>query len=132
MATGTDAGRRAIPCGVGHSSAADSEAAGREAVRLALEGHTASDQDLVILFTSVDHDVDALYAAAVAEAAPAGVFGCTSTGGFTHSEQVPSGCVAALLESGGRSFGVCHVERDDNESASSASSRPTHSWAPSC
>ena len=83
--------------GVGHSHAAESEAAGREAVSMALAGHTPTADDLVILFTDPDYDVEALYRAACAEAAPAGVFGCTSTGGFTHSEQVPGGCVAALL-----------------------------------
>ena len=79
--------RAAVSSGVGHSHLVDSEAAGREAVRTALEGHVPTADDLVILFTSVDHDVEALYAAAVAEAAPAGVFGCTSTGGFTHTDR---------------------------------------------
>ncbi len=112
--------RAAVSSGVGHSHLVDSGAAGREAVRTALEGHVPTADDLVILFTSVDHDVEALYAAAVAEAAPAGVFGCTSTGGFTHTEQVPSGCVAALLAADESSFGICHVERDDADIAESA------------
>ena len=118
MSTGADP--HAVSCGVGHSRAADSAAAGREAVRSALGGHTATPGDLVILFTSVGYDVGALYAAAVAEAAPAGVFGCTSTGGFTHAEQVPHGCVAALLAADERSFGVCHVECDRDDIAGSA------------
>ena len=112
--------RAAVSSGVGHSHLVDSEAAGREAVRTALEGHTPTADDLVILFTSVDHDIEALYAAAMTEAAPAGVFGCTSTGGFTHTEQVPSGCVAALLAADESSFGICHVERDDADIAESA------------
>jgi hypothetical protein len=120
MGERTLAAQRAASSGVGHSHLIDSEAAGREAVRTALEGHAPTADDLVILFTSVDHDIDALYAAAVAEAAPAGVFGCTSTGGFTHTEQVPSGCVAALLAADESSFGICHVERDDADIAESA------------
>ncbi len=120
METRTHVSPRAIPCGVGHSRAGESEAAGREAVRMALEGHEATERDLVILFTTVDYDVEALYAGAVAEAAPARVFGCTSTGAFTHAAQVPSGCVAALLAADDCSFGVCHVERDDDDIAGSA------------
>ena len=87
---------------------------------MALEGHEPTADDLVILFTSADYDVEALYPAAAAEAAPAGVFGCTSTGRFTHTEQVPSGCVAALLAADESSFGICHVERDDADIAGSA------------
>jgi hypothetical protein len=113
MSGSTLTGRRADSCGVGLSRDADSEEAGREAVRTALAGHSPTADDLVILFTSVDHDIEALYRAAAAEAAPAGVLGCTSMGGFTHAEQVPSGCVAALLAGDESSFGVCHVERDD-------------------
>ena len=120
MAISTPAGRQAPASGVGHSRIPDSEAAGRDAVRMALAGHRPTAEDLVILFTSVDHDVDALYRAAVAEAAPAGVFGCTSTGGFTHAEQIPSGCVAALLAADESSFGVYHVECDDDDFAGSA------------
>jgi hypothetical protein len=120
MGKSTVAAHRAASSGVGHSHLIASEAAGREAVRAALAGHTATAEDLVILFTTVDHDVDALYAAAVAEAAPAGVFGCTSTGGFTDSAQVPSGCVAALLAADESSFGICHAERDDADIAGSA------------
>jgi hypothetical protein len=120
MGERTLAAPRGASSGVGHSHLRDSEAAGREAVRTALKGHTPTAEDLVILFTSVDHDVEALYAAAAAEAAPAGVFGCTSTGGFTHTEQVPSGCVAALLAADESSFGVCHSERDDHDIADSA------------
>lgn len=120
MGESTLAAKRAASPGVGHSHLIDSQAAGREAVRAALAGRIPTAEDLVILFTTVDHDVDALYAAAVAEAAPAGVFGCSSTGGFTHTEQVPSGCVAALLSAEESSFGVCHVERDDADIAESA------------
>ena len=106
--------------GVGHSPDSESEVAGREAVRMALAGHQPTAEDLVIVFTSVDYDVEALYRAAVAEAAPAGVFGCTSMGGFTNAEQVPSGCVAALLSADESSFGLCHLARDDNDIAGSA------------
>ncbi len=109
-----------IPSGVGHSHVAESEAAGREAVSMALAGHTPTADDLVILFTDPDYDVEAVYRAACAEAAPAGVFGCTSTGGFTHSEQVPGGCVAALLAADDTSFGLCHLECDEDDIAGSS------------
>jgi hypothetical protein len=111
--------RQAPPQGVGLSHLADAEA-GREAVRIALAGHEPTAEDLIILFTTVDRDVEALYRAAVAEAAPAGVCGCSSTGGFTQDEQVPSGCVAALLAADDRRFGICHVERDEDDIADSA------------
>jgi hypothetical protein len=112
--------RRAEQTGVGNTSASDSEIAGRDAVRAALAGHQATAADVVIIFASAEYDIEALYRAALAQAAPADVIGCTSTGGFTHTEQVPSGCVAALLEADQRSFGVCHVERDDADIAESA------------
>ena len=116
----TLAGQQATSSGVGHSRATESDAAGREAVRAALEGHQPTAADLVILLTSDEYDIERLYAAAVAEAAPAGVFGCTSTGGFTHTEQVPSGCVAALLRADDESsFGISHVARADDDIAGS-------------
>jgi hypothetical protein len=87
---------------------------------MALDGHRASAQDLVVVFANTDYDIEALYHAAAAEAAPAGVFGCTSSGGFTQSEQLPNGCVAALLQADQSSFGVCHVERDEADIAGSA------------
>jgi hypothetical protein len=120
MGSNPPTGQQAPPKGVGLSHLADAEASGREAVRSALAGHQPTAEDLIILFTSVARDVDALYRAAVAEAAPAGVFGCSSSGGFTHDEQVPSGCVAALLAADERSFGVCHLERDEDDIAGSA------------
>jgi len=116
----TLAARRATPCGVGHSRASESDAAGREAVRAALGGLQPTAEDLVILFASADYDVERLYHAALAEAAPAGVLGCTGTGNFTHEAQVPNGCVAAVLRADQSSFGVSHVERDDNDIAGSA------------
>jgi hypothetical protein len=112
----------APPCGVGHSHVSESESAGREAVRMALAGHTPTAEDLVVFFASTGYDIEALYRAAVAEAAPAGVFGCSSTGCFTHAEQVPSGCVAAVLVADESSFGVCHVECDESDIAGSARS----------
>lgn len=105
---------------VGHSAVSDSETAGREAVRAALAHHRPTADDLVLIFASTDHDIEALYRAAAAEAAPAPVVGCTSTGGFTHETQVPNGCVAALLVGEQSSFGVCHLERDDDDVAGSA------------
>jgi hypothetical protein len=105
---------------VGHSQVTDSATAGRDAVRAALAGHTPTADDLVVLFASADHDVPALYRAAADEATPAAVVGCSSTGGFTDMAQVPSGCVAALLVADERSFGVCHIERDDDDLAGSA------------
>lgn len=104
---------------VGSSAESVAEAAGREAVRMALAGHVATDRDLIVVFTSCDYDIAALYDAAAAEAAPARVVGCTSYGGFTHETPVPHGCVAALLEADGRSFGVCHVEREPGDIAGS-------------
>jgi hypothetical protein len=120
MESSSPTNQQAPPQSTGLSHLGDAEAAGREAVRGALAGHAATAEDLIILFTSVDRDVEAVYRAAVAEAAPAGVFGCSSTGGFTDTEQVPSGCVAALLAADGRCFGVCHVERDEDDIADSA------------
>jgi hypothetical protein len=102
----TLAGRQATSSGVGQSSAAESEAAGREAVRAALEGHQPTAEDLVILLTSAEYDIERVYQAALAEAAPAGVFGCTSTG-----------CVAALLPADETSFGVSHLARVDDDIA---------------
>jgi hypothetical protein len=119
MLTTASTVRRSETCGVGHSHVPDSSAAGRAAVRMALTGRVATADDLVVVFASADHDIDALYAAAVAQAAPAGVFGCTDTGGFTDAEQVPSGCVAAVLPAEETSVGVCHVERDDDDIAGS-------------
>jgi hypothetical protein len=120
MESSSPTDQQAPPQSTGLSHLGDAEAAGREAVRGALAGHAATAEDLIILFTSVDRDVEAVYRAAVAEAAPAGVFGCSSTGGFTDTEQVPSGCVAALLAADGRCFGVCQVERDEDDIADSA------------
>ena len=56
--------RAAVSSGVGHSHLVDSGAAGREAVSMALEGHIPTADDLVILFTDLDYDVEALYRAA--------------------------------------------------------------------
>lgn len=115
--------------GVGHSRARDSEAAGREVVRMALADHDATAQDLVMVFANTDYDVEALYRAAAAEAEPAGVFGCTSSGAFTQSEQLPNGCVGALLKADQSSFGVCHVERDEADIAGSARRAAEHARA---
>jgi len=101
----------------GHSDSPDACTAGREAVRRALAGYRPTADDVVLLFASADRDVPALVAAAEDEAAPARLVGCTSTGGFTEAEQVPSGCVAALLQAQERTFGVCHVQRDDEDIA---------------
>jgi hypothetical protein len=87
---------------------------------MALAGHTPTADDLVILFTDPDYDVEALYRAACEEAAPAGVFGCTSMAGFTHSEHVPGGCVAALLAADDTSYGLCHLECDEDDIAGSS------------
>jgi hypothetical protein len=106
--------------GVGHSRDSDSEIAGRDAVRMALGGEATTAEDRLIVFASAEYDIEVLYRAAVAEAAPAGVFGCTSSGSFTDATQVPSGCVAALLTADQRSFGVAHVERDEADISGSA------------
>jgi hypothetical protein len=104
----------------GHSEAPESQAAGREAVRAALGGRTATANDVVILFTSGEYDIDELFRAASGEAAPASVVGCTSTGAFTHDTLVQDGCVAALLRGDETSYGVCHVERDESAIGESA------------
>jgi hypothetical protein len=98
----------------------DSTAAGRDAVRATLNGREPGVGDVLVLFVSVDHDLQAVLRAARSEAAPARVVGCTSTGGFNDSGLVPSGCVAALLEADERSFGICHLQRDDRDVAGSA------------
>src|ERR1035437_1426364 len=85
MGNSTLKDQRAALLGVGHSHVGDSETAGREAVRMALVDHQPTSEDLIILFVSADQDLAALYRAAIAEAAPAGVFGCSSTGGFTDA-----------------------------------------------
>lgn len=104
----------------GHSEASDSQTAGREAVRAALRGQPAAAGDVVILFASAQYDIDELFHAAGDEAAPAQVVGCTSTGSFTDETLVPRGCVAALLGGETSSYGICHVERDDDDIAESA------------
>jgi hypothetical protein len=104
----------------GHSEATDSQAAGREAVRAALRGRAVASGDVVILFTSAVYDIDELFRAAADEAAPARVVGCTSSGGFTDETLVSHGCVAALLSGEEGSYGICHIERDDDDVAESA------------
>lgn len=99
--------------GVGESSAADSEEAGRSAVLAALDGRTPAAGDLVVIFPSVSYDLDALHHGALAAAGPAHVVGATTVGAFTHETQVPSGCAAIHMSSEDASFGVCHVELDD-------------------
>jgi hypothetical protein len=89
-------------------------------VRAALHGRSAVTGDVLILFTSAGYDIDELFRAAADEAAPAQVVGCTSTGGFTDETLVPRGCVAALLGGDDSSYGVCHLERDDDDIAESA------------
>ena len=74
----------------------------------------------MIVFTSADCDVDQLFRAAAEEAAPAATIGCTSSGGFTDDKVLMRGCVAALLRGEERSFGVCHLERDETDISGSA------------
>jgi hypothetical protein len=105
---------------IGVSTTTESETAGRQAVRAALEQRIPTERDLVIIFASFDYDFDALYSAAVSEAAPAMVVGCTSMGAFTHRDQVPHGCVAAFLPADDRSFGVCHLACDGGDISGSA------------
>jgi hypothetical protein len=106
--------------GVGHSEATDAATAGREAVRAALNGGHAASGDLVLIFPNAGYDLEALHAAALAEAAPAAVVGCTTVGAFTHEAQVVFGCVALFISGEDASFGVCHLERDDGDIAGSA------------
>lgn len=105
---------------VGLSSTTESEAAGRTAVRAALQQRVPTERDLVVIFASFDYDLRALYGAAMAEAAPARVVGCTSMGGFTHADQVPHGCVAAFLAGEERRFGVCHMPWEAGDISGSA------------
>ena len=99
--------------GAGHSDSADAAQAGRQAVRGAFGGRIPSADDVVIVFCNARHDVEALYRAAVTEAAPAQVVGCTSLSSFTNAHHVTRGVVAAVLPSVDASFGVCHLRRDD-------------------
>lgn len=103
--------------GVGHSEAADAATAGRESVRSALAGRTPASGDLVLIFPNAAYDLEALHAAAMVEAGPAAVVGCTTVGAFTHEAQVALGCVALFIAAADASFGVCHVERDDADIA---------------
>ncbi len=122
LKTRSPVAERAAPRLVGHSEASGSEAAGRDAVRAALRGVVPVAGDLVLMFISTHYDVDALYEAAAEAAAPAEIVGCTSTGGFTDHTLVPNGCVAALLRSDDSSYGVAHVERNEDDVAESARS----------
>ena len=103
--------------GFGHSAAEDAATAGRHAVRGALAGRVPAEGDLVIIFPSASYDLEALHGAAMQEAGPASVVGCTTVGAFTNDVQLPFGCVAAYIGGSGLSFGVCHVERDDADIA---------------
>jgi hypothetical protein len=105
--------------GFGHSTAEDAATAGREAVRGALAGRLPAAGDLVIIFPSASYDLEALHAAAMQEAGPAPVVGCTTVGAFTDGAQLRFGCVAAYIGGAGIAFGVCHVERDDADIAGS-------------
>jgi hypothetical protein len=120
LSTPRDNSHNRNPAGVGVSVARDGAAAAREAVTAALAGHRPAAGDLVLLFASADYPAPALHDAAVAAAAPAQVVGCTSTGGFTCTHEVPRGCVAALIPARERSFGICHVHRDEADLAGSA------------
>jgi hypothetical protein len=105
--------------GFGQSADADPATAGRDAVRMALAGRIPAAGDLVIIFPSAAYDLEALHAAALAEAGPAAVVGATTVGAFTQDTQVAFGCVAAHIAGDGLSFGVCHVSRDDADIAGS-------------
>jgi len=105
---------------VGISEAPDAETAAREAVLGALAGRVPTEHDLVVLFVTADYDVPTLYQAAVAVASPAAVVGCSGTDGLTHHGHVAAGCVAVVLPGDKRSFGVCHVARDEGDIAGSA------------
>ena len=47
--------------------------------------------DLVVIYPSVSYDLEALHAAAIEEAAPAAVVGCTTVGAFTRDVAGPGG-----------------------------------------
>ena len=106
--------------GFGQSSNSEAAAAGRESVRMALAGSEPQAGDLVIIFPSAAYDLEALHAAALEEAGPASVVGCTTVGAFTDSAQLQFGCVAAHIPGDDISFGVCHLERDDEDIMGSA------------
>jgi hypothetical protein len=94
----------------GRSLATDAETAGRESVRMALAGRTPASGDIVFIFPSATYDLESLHRAAIAEAAPAEVVGCTASGAFTLDTQTQQGCVAAYIAADDLSFGVCHAE----------------------
>ena len=108
------------PDAVGVSEATDAQVAAREAVRGALGDRVPTEHDVVVIFVTSDYDIETLHEAAVAEAAPAHVVGCTATGGLSHEASVARGCVAALLPGDERSYGVCHLQRDDADIAGTA------------
>ncbi|GAA1636099.1 FIST signal transduction protein [Actinoplanes couchii] len=93
--------------GTGHGLGTD---ATTEAVTAALGGRTPEPGDLVVVFPTFDQDPQAVLAAATAVAGAATVVGCSSFASFTGDGQVPSGCAAAYLPSGGVSFGVGTAE----------------------
>jgi hypothetical protein len=105
--------------GFGHSAAEDAAIAGRESVLDALAGRVPATGDLVIILPSAGYDLEALHGAAMDEAGPASVVGCTTLGAFTDDAQLRFGCVAAYIAGDGVAFGVCHVERDDADIAGS-------------
>lgn len=88
--------------GIGHSTHADPETAGAEAVAAALAGRSAS---LVIVFASINHDFPPLLAA-VRNGAGAGVpiVGCSSMGEITSHGTTDDSVVVAAL--GGPGFGI--------------------------
>jgi hypothetical protein len=107
--------------GTGSSTARDSAAAGREAVRAALGDRAPVAEDLVLLFPSVSYDLEALHRAAVEAAAPAPVVGATTVGAFTLSEQITDGCVAIVLRGeDDLRFGVAHLDRVGDDCAALA------------
>jgi hypothetical protein len=103
--------------GTGSSIAADSAAAGREAVRRAIGDRPVGAGDLVLLFPSVSYDLEVLHQAALDAAAPAPVVGATTVGAFTSAGQVATGCVAIVLrgEGGSMRFGIAHIERSGDD-----------------
>jgi hypothetical protein len=106
--------------GVGHGDADDARTAGHDAVDAALGGGRARAGDLVLLFASVRHDLDALHAAAAERAAPAMVVGATTAGAFTGEASGTGCCVAAHVPGDGRTFGVAHGSWDRTDPVGSA------------
>ena len=106
--------------GVGHSAAADSRAAGVEAVRAALRG---LDTRLLIAFVSPSHDLQALLDGIREHCPDTPLIGCSTSGEIATDGPGDAGVVVTAL--GGEGFTVAttaatHASRDLREAGAQA------------